>query len=232
MYGWQCRCSTPDIMESDFAARQRQASRRSRCAWVAREGGFSIIDILMVVALIGIIAAIAVPVTGSAVSGQRFNNDSQALTNLVGLAKMRASAAYTRARVRANTTAGTFALERWDKTTNAWVTEGTVTPLSLGVTFGFGTVGTAPPNTQTTIGFSGACRVGLTTATATIANTACIVFNSRGLPVDGAGLPFGGHAIYLTDGRAVAGTTVTATPRIRRWWTPAHLATPEWRERQ
>ena len=112
------------------------------------------------------------------------------------------------------------------------MTEGTVTPLSLGVNFGFGTVGTAPPNTQTTIGFSGACRVGLTAATATIANTACIVFNSRGLPVDGAGLPFGGHAIYMTDGRAVSGTTVTATPRIRRWWTPAHLATPEWRERQ
>ena len=220
------------IMESDFAARQHQASCRSRCAWVAREGGFSVIDILMVVALIGIIAAIAVPVTGSAVSGQKFNNDSQALTNLVGLAKMRASATYTRARVRANLVARTFALERWDKTTDTWVTEGTITPLSVGVTFGFGTVGTAPPNTQTAIGFSGACRVGLTVATATIASTACIVFNSRGLPIDGGGLPFGGHGLYLTDGRAVAATTVTATPRIRRWWTPAHLATPEWRERQ
>src|SRR5262245_29565191 len=66
---------TAGVMESDFAARQYQASCRSRRAWVAREGGFSIIDILMVVALIGIIAAIAVPVTGSAVSGQRFNND-------------------------------------------------------------------------------------------------------------------------------------------------------------
>ena len=220
-------------MESDFLARQHQASCRSRCAWIAREGGFSIIDILMVVALIGIIAAIAVPVTGSAVSGQRFNNDSQALTNLVGLAKMRASAAYTRARLRANLVARTFALERWDKTTNAWVTEGAVTPLSPGVTFGFGTVATAPPDTQTTIGFSDACRVGLEAATATIADTACIVFNSRGLPLNGAGLPgFGGHAIYLTDGQAVAATTVTATPRIRRWWKPAQLATAPWRERQ
>ena len=57
-------------MQSDPAARQLQASCRSRCARVAREQGFSVIDILMVVALIGIIAAIAVPVTGSAVSGQ------------------------------------------------------------------------------------------------------------------------------------------------------------------
>jgi len=219
-------------MQFVLATRQRQASCRSRCARVAREQGFSLIDILMVVALIGIIAAIAVPVTGSAVSGQKFNNDSQAVTNRVGLAKMRASAAYTRARVRANIAARTFALERWDKTANVWVTEGTITPLSLGVTFGFGTIATAPPNTQTNIAFSGACRVGLTNATATIANTACVVFNSRGLPIDGAGLPFGGHALYLTDGKAVAGTTVTATPRIRRWWTPAHLAAAAWRERQ
>jgi type II secretory pathway pseudopilin PulG len=196
------------------------------------ESGFSIIDILMVLALIGIIAAVAVPVTGSAVSGQKFNNDSQAVTNLIGLAKMRASAAYTRARVRANLVDRTFALDRWDKTTNAWVTEGTTTPLSLGVTFGFGTVATAPPNTQTTIALSPACRVGLTAASAAIGNTACVVFNSRGLPVDGAGVPFGGHAIYLTDGRAVAATTVTATPRIRRWWTPAQLATAAWRQRQ
>ena len=167
----------------------------------AGERGFSIIDILMVVALIGIIATIAVPVTGSAVSGQRFNNDSQALTNLVGLAKMRASAAYTRARVRANlvaTDVRSRALGQDDKCLGA--RKETVTPLSLGVTFRFGTVATAPPNTQTTIGFSAACRVGLTAATATIGNTACIVFNSRGLPVDGAGLPFGGHA-HLPDGR-------------------------------
>ena len=219
-------------MQFDLATRQLQASGRSRCARVAREQGFSLIDILMVVALIGIVAAIAVPVTGSAVSGQKFNNDSQALTNLVGLAKMRASAAYTRARVRANLLDRSFVLERWDKTANVWVAEGTITPLSLGVTFGFGTIATAPPNTQTNLAFSGACRVGLTAATATIGNTACVVFNSRGLPIDGAGLPFGGHALYLTDGKAVSGTTVTATPRIRRWWTPAHLSVAQWRERQ
>jgi len=215
-------------MHLEIAASQA----RPGCSRASPESGFSIIDILMVLALIGIIAAIAVPVTGSAVSGQKFNNDSQAVTNVIGLAKMRASAAYTRARVRANLVDRTFALDRWDKSTNAWVAEGTTTPLSLGVTFAFGTVATAPPNTQTTIGLSPACRVGLTAASATIGNTACVVFNSRGLPVDGAGVPFGGHAIYLTDGRAVAATTVTATPRIRRWWTPAQLATAAWRQRQ
>jgi hypothetical protein len=121
-------------------------------------------------------------------------------------------------------------LERWNKTTNVWSAEETV-PLSQGVTFSFGSIASPPPNTQATITFSPACRVGIDAASAEIANTACIVFNSRGLPVNGAGIQFGGHALYLTDGVSVAAATVTATPRIRRWSTSA-LGTPNWKEQQ
>jgi len=180
----------------------------------------------------GIIAGIAIPVTGGAFASQRFRNDAQAITNLVGLAKMRASANVTRARVRANLSDGTVLLERWDKTTSAWVVEQGPTPLSPGVTFSFGSVPTPPPDTQVSIVFSPACRVGVTAASATIGNTSCIIFNSRGLPVDGNGETFGGHALYLTDGVSVAAATVTATPRIRRWSTPARGGTPLWREQQ
>jgi type II secretory pathway pseudopilin PulG len=220
------------IMYFDVAARQPDISScRSSCARRTGEQGFSLIDILMVVALIGVIAGIAVPVTGGAFASQKFRNDGQALTGLIGVAKMRASAGFTRARLRANLTDRTFVLERWNKTANVWSAEETVA-LSFGVTFSFGAVADPPPGTQVTIGFSPACRIGLTTATAAIANSHCIVFNSRGLPVDGDGVSFGGHALYLTDGVSVAGATVTATPRIRRWSTPAQLATPQWREQQ
>jgi Tfp pilus assembly protein FimT len=184
----------------------------------------------MVVALVGIIAGVAVPVTGSAMAGHRFRGDTQALSQMVGLAKMRASAAFTRARVRADLRAGTYALEVWDKTANAWVLEGGIMRTSMGVRFGFGNLGTPPPNTQQAIGFSPACRTGLTTETPVVPDTACIIFNSRGVPVDGAGNVFGGHALYLTDGGAVAATTITATPRIRRWVAPGHA--PNWREQQ
>jgi Tfp pilus assembly protein FimT len=194
------------------------------------QAGYSLIDLLMVVALIGVLAGVAVPVTGSAMAGHRFRGDAQALTQTVGLAKMRASAAFTRARVRADLRAGTYALEIWDKTASAWVLEGGVMRTSTGVGFGFGTLGTPPPNTQQTIGFSPACRTGLTAETAVIVDSACIVFNSRGVPVDSAGNVFGGHALYLTDGSVVAATTITATPRIRRWLSPGHA--PIWREQQ
>jgi type II secretory pathway pseudopilin PulG len=179
--------------------------------------GYSLVDLLVVVALIGVITGIAIPVTDSALRGQRIRGDAQALNNLVGLAKMRASSGFTRARVRANLTDRTFMLERWDKTSGAWVAETGPEQLFRLTQFGFGGVSSPPPDTQATLGQSPECRVGVTSGSAAIGNTACIVFNSRGLPIDGAGALYGGHAIYLTDGNYVYATTVTATPRLRLW---------------
>jgi Tfp pilus assembly protein FimT len=195
-----------------------------------RQEGYTLIDTLVVVGLIGTLSAIALPVIGTASATQRLRNDAEALTGLVSLAKMRASSTFTRARVRVNTLDNTFVLERWDKTSSTWVLEGGTERLSSNVRFAFGTLGTPPPNTQAAIGFSPQCRSGVVVGSSAIGNTACIVFNSRGLPVDGDGALFGGHAVYLTDGSAVYAATVTATPRIRLWWTGAAIA--NWSQQQ
>ena len=60
-----------------------------------------------------------------------------------------------------------------------------------------------------------------------VANTACIIFNSRGLPVDATGSPFGNDAIYITDSTAVYGITVAATGFVRLWRTN-YTSTPSW----
>lgn len=197
---------------------------------LTRQQGYTLLDILIVVGLIGVLGAIAVPVIGSSASGQRFRADAQALNSVVGLAKMRASSGFTRARVRANIAENSFVLERWDKTTNLWVPEGGTERTFRDVQFGFGVLGTPPPDTQDAIALSPPCRGGIDAASVEIGDTACIVFNSRGLPIDGEGALFGGHALYLTDGSGVYATTVTATPRIRLWWTP--LTTTSWSEQQ
>ncbi len=84
-------------------------------------------------------------------------------------------------------------------------TQGGTTALSTGVTFGFGGVTLAPPNTQATIGQASQCMEddGITA----IANTACIMFNSRGVPIDSSFAPTG-DALYVTDGMVVYGVTV------------------------
>ena len=92
------------------------------------------------------------------------------------------------------------------------------------MSFSFGVVGTPPSNTQTTIGQAPLCK---NDSGADLSNTACVVFNSRGIPIDSTGSPTGNDAIYVTDGIAVYGITVAATGFIRTWQS-AYASTPSW----
>jgi hypothetical protein len=118
----------------------------------------------------------------------------------------------------ANLGMNSFFLQTWNRDTDTWDTEGGVVRLSPGVTFGFAGLAVAPPNTQAVIGQSPACRDDDDNE---IDGTACIVFNSRGIPIDNVGAPTGSNALYVTDNLGVYVTTLTATPLIRLWWSPS-----------
>jgi prepilin-type N-terminal cleavage/methylation domain-containing protein len=175
--------------------------------------GYSLIEILIVVALTTIVAAMAVPMMSNSIGNFRLSGDARAVTSAVSLAKLRAASDFSQARVYVDLTGRTFHVETWQKAPPAWVTEGGNTSLSSGVTFGFGAM-TAPPNSQVVIGQSTAC---VTAAGVAIGNTACVLFNSRGIPVDpngappNVGAPTGNDALYVTDGTAVYGLTLSAT---------------------
>jgi type II secretory pathway pseudopilin PulG len=190
------------------------------------EQGFTMMDILIAVALVAIVTAMAIPMADSASRGFRMKGDAQSLANTVALAKMRAASRFSRTRVYADLNANTYRLEVWDKTAGAWVIDGGTVPLSNGVSFGFSGLATPPPNTQDAIGQSPSCTGPNSLTDDTVDNTACIVFNSRGVPVDNttAGAPTGGNALYITDGTGVHATTVTATPLVRQWWSNASAA--------
>jgi prepilin-type N-terminal cleavage/methylation domain-containing protein len=185
--------------------------------------GYTMIELLLVLGLMGVVCAMVIPITSSSLKGNRLRGDANAIKNFVGLAKMRASSQSTRARVYADLGANSYALEVWDRTTNAWINGSGTRRLAAGVTFGFGALATPPPNTQVTIALSPACTPGLTAAGA-VANTACITFNSRGLPVDADGKLFAKHALYLNGDLGVFATTVTQTPLIRLWSSPITTA--------
>lgn len=174
--------------------------------------GYSLIEILMVVALTTIAAAMAVPMMSNSIGNFRLSGDARAVTSAVSLAKLRAASDFSQARVYVDLTGRSFHVEVWEKNPAGWLTEGGNTSLSTGVTFSFGATATAPPNSV--LAQAPAC---VTTAGVAIGNTACILFNSRGIPVDSAGVPpnvgapTGNDALYLTDGTAVYGLTLSAT---------------------
>jgi prepilin-type N-terminal cleavage/methylation domain-containing protein len=190
-------------------------------ARLSRPHGFSTLETLVVVALVGVISAIALPMTTRALGDVRLRGDARAVANSVALAKMRAASGFTRARMFVDLDAGGFFIQVWNRDLETWETEGAMVELSPGVTFGFGALATPPPDTQVEIAQSSPCQ---DDEGEDIGNTACVVFNSRGIPIDNAGTPTGNNGLYITDGLGVYGTTLTATPLVRLWWSPQHTA--------
>ena len=188
--------------------------------------GFSLLEMMMVVALLCVLTVIAVPMSGNTLKYLKLSGDARELANITAVAKMRAAAKFTQSRVYIDRVGRSFYVQTFDKTTSAWVTEGGATSLSSTVVFGYGPVTTPPPNTQTTIDQSPAC-LDNASPPAAIANTSCIIFNSRGIPIDSTGSPTGLNAIYVNDGIAVYGITIAATGFIRTWQTN-YQTTPSW----
>jgi Tfp pilus assembly protein FimT len=202
-----------------------------------RQAGFSTLELLVVIAMSVIITAIAVPSYLNTASYFRAAGDLRSITALVAQAKMRAAGDFTHARVYADLANNTYQLQVWSKTGSCWFSDtdptsacltyslsapsGTVFPLAQGDTFGLGGLTSGPTAGQTTAAQATGC---LNNGTTTIGNTACIMFNSRGIPIDNAGQPVATGALYLTNGRLVDVVTVSATGSIQSWSSPKGAA--------
>ena len=190
---------------------------------VLGSAGYSLIEILVVVGMIGVISAIAIPMTGNSIRTSAHRATRARSRTRVSLAKMRAASNFSQSRVYVDLDGRELPRRNAGRRPSAaWVTEGGAIQLSVGVSFGFGALATAPPNTQATLAQAPPC---LTAAGVAIGNTACVVFNSRGIPIDSTGSPTALGAVYLTDGTAVYGVTVSATGLVQLWSSRPSTAT-------
>ena len=189
---------------------------RSRPGWRKPVGGFSAVELLLVVAIVIIVAGMAIPKMMSMAQNLRTAGDARDLNGTILMAKMRAASDFAQARVHADLNAQTFWVEVEPSGSSTWTTEGGTQFLSTGVTFGFGSLTTPPSNTQPTLAQAPACPG--------ISNTACVVFNSRGIPVDSTNTPTNNDALYVTDGTSVTGVTVLATGLTQVWRSDASTA--------
>jgi|SRR5689334_12251206 len=203
-----------------------------------RSRGFSTLELLLVMVVSLVIAALAIPGFNQVRRTLRISGDARDLNGAINQAKMMAAADFTLARVYFDlgaNTPNTFHVDVWNKTGNGgagcWQVAGDINnpcfvagtspvqSLSPGVTFGFAGLGAPPPNTQANgISQGPRClpvngrRLGQT------ATTACITFNSRGVAIDtNTGAPTGNDAVYITDNAQVYGVTVGSTGMSQVW---------------
>ena len=97
-----------------------------------------------------IMAGFAIPNILSITRSARNSGDARSISAAINMARMRAAADFTHARLHADLTKNTFHVETWNKASSCWQTDGDtdactqasspVISLDTGDTFGFGVV--------------------------------------------------------------------------------------------
>jgi prepilin-type N-terminal cleavage/methylation domain-containing protein len=163
--------------------------------------GFTLIELLVVIGLTVVVSASVVPMMANKMANARIAGDARGLAAAMTLAKAHASSSLSQTRLYLDLDQRAYRIERL--TTGpapGWAPESALIDLSTGVTPGFDRLTTPPPNTQRTIAQAQAC---LTASGVPIVSTACVVFDSRGVAVDGGGETDAAQAVYVTDGTVV-----------------------------
>jgi Tfp pilus assembly protein FimT len=190
--------------------------------YAASPRGASLLEVLFVVSAALVLSAISVTKVLTITKNLSSQSDARTISGDTSLAKMSAASNFTRVRIYANLSGNAYEVDVWNKITSQWTTQQSSVRTLPHVTMGYGSLSSPPTGTQTTLGQAAACLNNSGTA---IANTACIVFNSRGVPVDSTGSPTSAGAIYVTDGVSVYGITVSAMGLIQTWKSPASSST-------
>ncbi len=160
------------------------------------------LELLLVVAIIGIIAAFALPSAINFVKSYRLHADASAISSQLNVTRFRATSQYTPYRLRFDIPNRLFFMERLPQNYS-----GSTAELALGL--------------QQGIQFLSACPVSARPGTITSsysASSPSIYFNTRGLPVDSTGAPTNNNVIYLkNDNNLYDAVTVSLGGRITVW---------------
>lgn len=164
--------------------------------------GFSMVELMVGLALSMVVAAIAIPSAQNLVRTYRLQGDTNAISSQLSMAKMRAAANFANGQLTFDTGAKTYQTKLCTggcSTASNWASDGPQLKLSPGISFSYGSISAAAQPQSS------------------LAQTSPVIFNSRGYPVDSGGAATSNNAIYVTDGQSYRAITVYADGKIAIW---------------
>ena len=193
--------------------------------------GFSLLELLAVIIIIGIIVTFALPSAFTSIKNYRLHSDATAISSYLNVARMRSAAQYAPYRVIVNITAGTYTMEKLCGMTPSTVDSACTSAYAAFTTRQFegGTQYAMQGNTfagcrPSGVGLPGTITADPSGCPSAGPNPLQLYFNTRGLPVDSTGNPLsnGGAALYLTNqNNLLDAITVSLGGRVAVWnWSP------------
>ncbi len=163
--------------------------------------GFSAVELLIVVAVFGILSAFAVPSLSGALRDMQLAADARNISSALGYARIKAKSLSTPYQVAFDLGGNGWSVRRYNSGTDSFDLEQGVNGLSRGLSgsgITFKTSAADPP-----AGFPDT-------------SSSSITFNSRGIPVSGA-TPTADNIVYLSRSGTDCAVTVTLTGKVQVW---------------
>ncbi len=166
------------------------------------EAGFSVTELVMVMAAVIVMLGLSVPMLGSAMRDIQLGSDVRNIATTLSFAKMNSTSEITHCRLLFGLDNNTWSMEKLNKVTGNFELQQDTNSLSSGM---------ANSGITFKSNFDPAPR-GFPQSSST-----SIIFNSRGIPIDGAGVPTTNNIVYLANAENDYAVTVSLTGKIQIW---------------
>jgi Tfp pilus assembly protein FimT len=166
------------------------------------DGGFSITELVLIIALVALVAGLSVPMLSNSMRALQLAADGRNIATSLTYAKISAMSQMTWHQLAFDVSGNQWSVQKYNKGTSTFDNQGASVQLGTGIA----NSGIALQST------SESAPTGFPTTSSSF-----IRFNSRGIPINAAGIPTANNVIYLEGSGTQFAVTVSLIGKVQLW---------------